>query len=402
MKDITDLASDHYREELTKRGMSTHSGNVEAGGKAGMNKTQIYKAIDAGGENTRNPTMHERQLPGMGDPDAANTPKSWGDIPGAKQKDIAHRVAKQSGATMDSMTKAFGAQLDQGVYRAHRAGASKPYSRDFYTDDSPGTPGGVLRDTAKATGTSLGMVAAVNADTSPQMKFSTKNKSGQQVFPNAEKAAHIIAHVKGGGNADNYSNDSEHAGYSLEGPSRTGFNKNAKKAVDRVSQVASGTPLAQTAPMGPKTGPYNNSWLPDHPDFFVSDVHSGGGGFLPHQSSEKKIVRDARGNPVKTKSGDDRTEKSERENTIDVAGFHSMGDHAARAALAERGLGRVRQSQATQWGEERIQRGDQGIKHADAYPAAAPKPQSPGQGSLFPAHPTVGNNLNAGQFGGTK
>jgi hypothetical protein len=98
--------------------------------------------------------------------------------------------------------------------------------------------------------------------------------------------------------------------------------------------------------LAPKTGPYANSWSDTHPQFFVSDIHSGGGGGLPHLSSYKGAGEDRAKN-----------EKSERETAIErIPHFHSAMDYAARQAMVVRGLPSVRETQAAQWGEEQIQR----------------------------------------------
>jgi hypothetical protein len=142
--------------------------------------------------------------------------------------------------------------------------------------------------------------------------------------------------------------------------------------------------------IAPKTGPYHNSWLPGTPDFFVSDVHSGGGGMLPHLSTDKPVLRYSTGIPKLDKHGKKRYDKSEREKVIEsVPNFHAMADYAARQAMGARGLNRVRQAQGSQWGEEQIQRTEKDpktamAKESDVYPNVGNQfRQIPGQEKLL-------------------
>jgi hypothetical protein len=121
---------------------------------------------------------------------------------------------------------------------------------------------------------------------------------------------------------------------------------------------------------GPKTAAYHNAWLTNTPQFLVSDVHTGGGGMLPHLGTYKA-------------SGVNK-QKSEREEGIATLGFHAMADYAARQAMHKRGLGRLGQAQAAQWGEERIRRHDQATdprvktaftSHEQAYPSSVKNPR---------------------------
>jgi hypothetical protein len=139
----------------------------------------------------------------------------------------------------------------------------------------------------------------------------------------------------------------------------TNFEKSAKRVHD---SLYGGKTVGEAASSSPKTSAYTNSWLQSQPDFFTSDVHSGGA-MVPHLSSDKPAIINPDGTPkMKTATRGEGTvevpdrEKSQRERAIEVKGFHSMADAAARQALQARGLGSVRQAQAAQWNEERVQR----------------------------------------------
>lgn len=343
------------------------------------------------------PGPRDVQLPGMEDPHALPRPKRWEEHTPEEQAHIAARVKTRTGSTIDSMTRAYGAQVDQAFLRARGHGTDTPHASDFYTS---GEPAQVLRRTAARQGVPLGLVAAVNADTSPQMKFSHTNKAGQTTYPNAEQAEHIISEVKSGTHPSDVTKEG------LTGLARTGFGTNVTKAARRVHQVLRyGVGVRDTyvrgeggSGFGPKTAAYHNSWLGGTPEFTVSDVHTGGGGFLPHLGSEKPMKTDEHGNPEHWESGAVKRVKSEREEGIATkpeAGFHAMADYAARQAMGARGLHSARQTQATQWGEERIRRHEtaQDAQTAAAFPSGerayggssrvAGRQFDPKQGRLF-------------------
>ena len=346
------------------------------------------------GEHQIGPSMHDVQLPGMADPDALPRPKRWEEHTEAQQEDIKKRVKARSGATPESMERSFGSQLDQGYLRARSAGAKEPYAQDFYTH---GEPAQQMRKTRERQGVSLGLVAATNADTSPQMHFSYESKEGKTTYPNAQQAEHAISEVRKG-KAPGKINKS-----GLVGMARSGFDTNFAKAVRRAHQVIrGGKSVSQTfmgtgsgSGFGPKTAAYHNSWLTGHPQFLVSDVHTGGGGMVPHLGSEKPLMRDEAGNVKLRSGGKEARDKSEREKAIESAGFHAMADYSARQAMSKRGLGRVEQAQATQWGEEKIRRHETASdpkvasgfpSQSQAYPPIAHPKQfgdHPGQGKLF-------------------
>jgi hypothetical protein len=136
----------------------------------------------------------------------------------------------------------------------------------------------------------------------------------------------------------------------------------------------------------PKVGPFSNSFAPDVPDYFVSDVHSGGGGMLPHQGTAKP--------EYETKAGGVAFAKSERELTIERSPhFHATADVAARKAVAMRTGGRsVRQAQAVQWGEEQLQRGAEDPKHYPTHKLVYSERNPNISSGQFHAH----GDLNAG------
>jgi hypothetical protein len=344
------------------------------------------------GEHPVGPTMHDVQIPGLEDPHALPRPKRWEEHTPREREDIAKRVKAKSGATPESMERAFGSQLDQGYLRARQAGANEPHSQNFYTH---GEAAERLRTTSRRENVPLGLVAAVNADTSPNMKFKYQYKSGQVRYPNAEQAEHIINQVGAGKRPSSVTKKG------LSGHALSGFDTNFKKAVKRAHQVIRhGKSVSETylgtgtgSGFGPKTAAYHNAWLTGTPQFFVSDVHSGGGGMLPHLNAGKPLLLDEKGNVRKRSSGKEARDKSEREKAIETSGFHAMSDYASRQAMEKRGLSRIPQAQATQWGEEQIRRHETATdprvraafpSHEQAYPSIAhPAQIHPDQQRLF-------------------
>jgi hypothetical protein len=377
MGDVTDFATEQHNKMIREHpefGMTPVK-------KLGMSHGQLYQAHGFG-EHPVGPTMHDRQLPGMEDPHALPRPKQWEEHTEAERQDIAKRVKAKSGATPESMARSFGSQLDQGYIRAHQAGHAEPYGQTFY---SHGTPAQLLRTSSRRHNVPMGLVAAVNADTSPNMKFEYTYKSGKTTYPNAEQADHAIAQVRAGKAPSRITKKG------LSGHALSGFDVNFKKAVNRAHQVIRrGKSVSETymgtgsgSGFGPKTAAYHNAWLTGTPQFFVSDVHSGGGGMVPHLSSDKPLMLDEKGEVRRRSSGKEARDKSEREKAIETTGFHAMADYAARQAMTKRGLGRIPQAQATQWGEEMIRRHEQAKDPRVA--AGFPSPES-----AYPpiAHPT--------------
>lgn len=341
---------------------------------------QIYDVMGWNSGEHNHPGMGQEVLPGLEHPDSVGTPGSWTDKTAEEQSATEERIRRGTGADLDSMTRSFGAQLDQAHIRAELYG-SHPHTKDFYTD---GPPKQVIRQSARELGVPFGVHAAMNAFTSPQTKFEQGGR-----YPNNESAVAAVEMARSGVDPSTITSMPADA----NGIARQGYPANFRKAVRHFQEWESEgkalrdmtTEKGQPA-FGPKTGPYHNSWLDSHPDYFVADVHSGGGGMIPHLSAEKPYKRNPDGTPILTDSGQPAKEKSEREKAIEKAGFHSMADEAARRAMRERGLDVVRVAQAAQWGEEKIQRGYDKPDVVFAHPATAPSPSGvPEQLSLFPA-----------------
>jgi hypothetical protein len=335
-----------------------------------MTNAQIYMVKGWDQQTGIGPKHYDRQLPGMSDPYAAPRPPKWEELPKETQEHVERELAKR-GTSIAQMTKDVGAQADQGHVRADSYGHERPYAQDFY---STGEPRKVLDSSAKKLGIPQPVHAAMNAFTSPNTKFALKTKDGM-VYPNDAAAAHAVEHVQSGGTYKDLTNQR------TDDPTKShqGYTRNMKKAAHTYKQYEQGvTPdqwrgvPSKTKPEGgspweaaPKTGPYANSWSDSHPQFFVSDVHSGGGGMVPHLGTEKPIKVDAQGNQKLTKAGKPDRDDSEREKAIsDVPFFHSAADFSARQAMVQRGVGSVRDFQAGQWGEEQIQRGEAGHRQA--------------------------------------
>jgi len=376
-RDIVDIATEHHNKIARERpelGLKEQS-------RLNLSPAQVYEARGFHQENV-GPGMGERQLPGMEDPDALAQPKRWEDHTPEEQAKIQRDVKIRSGATIDSMKRDLGSQVDQAYHRAASHGHDTPYGADFYTS---GKPAQVLRDTAKKTGASLGLVAATNADTSPQMKFEhIDSKTGESRYPNAEVAEHAIRHAQAGKDPETASKDG------LHGVARAGFTGNLRKAARRATAVIRegkgvGATFAGengTSGFGPKTAAYHNSWLPSTPDFLVSDRHTGHGA-LAHVSPTTPAGEGT------YDSGTQKRGKSPVEHTVEIPGYHAMADYAARQAMKERGLEHVRQFQGAQWGEEKIQRGEAGNSKQAPKPEQVYPPvnrsqfHNPDQGSLF-------------------
>jgi hypothetical protein len=338
---------------------STHFGTRAA-------PAQVYE-VRGWGETFKGARHFEQQLPGLENPDALPTPPRWEDLPDEEKARTERGLKLHAGADIDFMTRSFGAQLDQAYLRAERntplRTAAIPHTRDFYTEthDLRGEklPRAVMHDSAADVGLPFGQYTAISAITSPQTKFHTRGRTGDR-YPNDETARSTVEQARSGVPVAEGTTGPRR---DMPGGKNEGYPANARKAIDAVQQMDAGVnvpelksrwkedrkagavvPREEPTPMfGPKTGPYHNSWLLDTPDYFVSDVHSGGGALLPHLSSHK--------------GGGDSKGKSEREIAIErTPNFHSAADYAVRQAIESRGLTSIRQAQASQWGEEQIQR----------------------------------------------
>lgn len=266
----------------------------------------------------------------------------WEDLSPRDQEDTQRRVRAASGATPESMQRSYGAQLDQSLVRASDRGQMPP---QFY---GGGEPNEIITKTTEDLGVSRGAVSALHADNSPQTPFAT-GQGERRRYPQDEmaRAAVETAERRGGKVHDMTSTQLKKD----RPPGAMGYASNFAKSTRRAEQiVGQGIPAGETNPnvsaagFGPKTGPYQRAWTGSTSSQFVSDVHSGGGGMVPHLSSSKD-------NPEGV---------SERERAIETSGFHLMADKAARSAHRERGItsAPVKRGQEAQWVEEQIQRPD--------------------------------------------
>ena len=353
-----------------------------------MKPAQIYAANGWDQQSGVGPKVYDRQLPGMSDPSAAPRPPRWEEHSPETRMHVERALAAH-GTSIDQMADDLGAQLDQANVRAAEMGHSgSPYAMDFY---STGEPRKVLDQSARDLGIPQPTHALMNAFTSPQTKFSQDTKEGRR-YPNDEAARHVVEHVQGGGTSADLTNDRTDG----RPGKHQGFERNMRTAADAMAMHQAGIPPQDWAresgsPMvGPKTGPYANSWSDSHPQFTVSDVHTGGGGALPHLSSGKPLMRDESGEVKLSSSGKEVRDKSEREKAIETIPYaHAAVDYAMRQAMQKRGLSSVRDSQATQWGEEQIQRGEAGLRGAPSPSRAYPtrpsgRKQLEGQDEMFP------------------
>lgn len=415
-KDINDLVTEHHNSLLRERGMPEI-------GRTQMRKAQIYQAM---GVRNEGHGYGEQQLPGVENPHAAPEPPHWEEAAKSDKATVERNLAMQ-GTNIDQMSRDYGAQLDQAMWRAHMSGSSRAstgepvaFTQHFYghhpTDapeplDRPKEMLAESRRNLAAQGHNIDPTVHVGVvgHVSPNTKF-TIGERGERVSPNVETAHSIIeqSQVQGRPVSD------VNMGLNPRGVRNQGRPANATRAALMLEHVAGGGAMgeARNAPSksnpkgstqwGPKTGPFANSFDAQHPDFFVADVHSGGGGMLPHRGTDKPWRKNAGGSMARMKDfrNDPRSDeelmsqenpakvfyrdKSEREKSMETSGvgtklpFHSAADFAARKAGQERGLGSsVRIPQAAQWGEEQIQRGI--VKHEEAYPHSSVNPSRASQ-----------------------
>lgn len=398
-------ATKHRNEwEGTKRGqkrMETVTPETH-----GMTSAQYHFERNYGKE-TVGPQTYDRQLPGMSNPDAAPRPARWEELH-QSQRDATDRSLAAHGTSRAQMRSDFAAQRDQAALRADELGASHAHAEKFYSPDSPQRK--VLDTSAKSLGVPNIVHAQMNAFTSPQTKFQVGDR-----FPNDEAASHAVRHAQQGGTPETYNNQLSTTGTEPAGSERKaqGFETNARKAITSMNQYQEGVRPAdwKTGTKGespwknaPKTGPYANSWNDSHPQFFVSDIHSGGGGMLPHLGTEKTAQYHEDGSYKLDKKGEIKRDKSGREKAIaKIPNFHSAADVSARQAVSQRGGGSLREAQGMQWGEEQIQRGARGgIRESEAYtssPAYAEKlptrSADSGQMSMFTSEKSTHLNVDA-------
>lgn len=387
-------------EQTTARNASKQRKSWEATPE-GQRRTQGMETLQGAGPGMRHmilrdhhgvtpdtgPRVYDRQLPGMADPNQAPRPPKWEELDD-NQRAHTERALKLHGTSVDTMTKDFGAQLDQATLRAHEHGTGEPYASRFYERGS--APRDRIDQSAKDLGVPSVVHAMTNAFTSPNTKFSLTRSDGSTSYPNDVAASHATKWVQQGGDPEKVTNRLADTGSTRPGGNpderAQGYVTNMRKAAKAVDQHLAGVEPADwklgttdKSPFetAPKTGPYGNSWSDSHPQFTVADVHTGGGGAFPHLGADKPILKDAEGKDRMTPGGKPWRDKSGRERAIEkVPNSHSVIDYANRQAMAQRGMGSVRRSQATQWGEEQIQRGEGGLRGAPtpgaAYAKAAP------------------------------
>ncbi len=341
--------------------------------------TGQYHFMRTYNQPTVGPRHYDEQLPGMADPSAAPRPPRWHEL-SSDQQGAALAGARAHGTNLDKMTSDMGSQIDQAVTRAATFGHARGHAEDFY---STGRPRQVIDNSAKELGIPKTIHAQMNAMTSPNTKFqANRGDTGEVYYPNDEAAKHAVKHVQQTGSEKFLTNKLDHTGVGRG--SAQGYTTNLKKAASSFRQHTEGVSpgdwvtgkdgVSGPFDTSPKTGPYANSWNDTHPQFTVSDVHTGGGGFLPHLSSNKPISMDRTGQAKFDDSGRPVRDKSKREQAIaSIPHFHSMADHAMRGAMAQRNMPSVRDAQALQWGEEQIQRGL--VNPQDAYPKPSSRTQ---------------------------
>jgi hypothetical protein len=365
--------------------------NVDGSQGVNMPVGMVYELLGFNDSNRAGPAWYDQQLPGMADPNAAPRPPRWDELTPEQQSHTTEAL-RRHGTSIEQMSSDFGAQLDQAHMRARENKADHPFSEMFYEPGSPQRE--TMRKSASEVGLPMQVYAPMHGMTSPNTKFQSKRgadhpQAGETYFPNDESVVNVAKQVDMGIPSDQVTNDLNVTGM---GPGRSqGYVTNMRKAALSLEQFHAGVAPADwktssgSGPFddSPKTGPYANTWSSDsHPEFFVSDVHSGGGGMLPHLGSEKPIRRDAAGNPIVGEDGKPKRDKSEREKAIaSIPYFHAASDHASRMALSQRNLSSLRRGQAAEWGEEQIQRGL--VKEEDVYPPKKSSVLNPDQLSLF-------------------
>lgn len=423
-KDITDLVTEHHNALAAQ-----HPDKLSPIEHTGMSHAQVYQALNVHNEGHGH---GDQQLPGFENPQAAPQPPRWEDL-GEEHKAKVQRNLAMQGTSVEKMSRDFGAQLDQSVWRAHMAGHHRestgepvPFTKHFYDDhpsDAPeplDRPRDVMRESRAYVEQKTGervdpaVHTAVVSHVSPNVKF-TAGERGARTSPNVEAAEAVFQQHAEGTAPRNMT-----SGKNRRGITNQSRPANARRAGLMLEQHDQGVPIGQArnAPSaskpegstqwGPKTGPFVNSFDPHHPDFLVGDVHTAGGGMFPHLGTTKAVYNDTHPETgqkmTPTQMKDEGIQilrkKSAREEAIERSGtaipgsdgkkvtFHSAADYAARQAIGARGLGTsVRQPQAMQWGEEQIQRKEKSPRldvpsHADAYPVNV-RHTNPDQFRLF-------------------
>jgi hypothetical protein len=357
--------------------------------------TSVHTARASGLLSTSNTPAHQsRTLP-----DLAPAPRRWERM-SAEEQNHTLAMARQFGATPESMHRSFGAQLDQSYARASGHNMT-PYASHFYSGDDPSRqstpeemqPREVLKRSARGNNTDFSTQVMANAITSPKAKFrQVSAQTGEVHYPNDEAANVAIQGAQAG---------MKHV---EKPPGMQVMQGNIDRATSAVRQRIEGRSLEDIrnpggkngpggSPFGPKTGPYANSFLDPHgsSQFFVSDVHSGGAGMAPHIPHEAPFRRNESGEIDLSKGNRPVRTKSEREKYLEIPGIHALHDHVAQQVLHERGLHSLSGVQAAQWGEEQVSRAevDRGarkvtlVSEGDAYRKQPMREEIGGQLDIF-------------------
>lgn len=431
---------------LQDRQFSSH-GITQSPRDVGMSHIEAYRAYGLHDLHTTPHVPGQTELPGMRSvmdarqhgvlsttatpahqsrtlPDLAPASPRWEDMHPQERKNVVRKAAS-FGVTPESMHQNLGAQVDQAYMRGGEHGMT-PYASHFYSGKDPSRPdatepslrgpAGVpgrridhpdmqprerLMASAQEMGVDFGTQVMANAMTSPKAKFRHRTAStGRVSYPNDEAATEAVAHTLAGGTPDNYvkpRNLPVMTGNIKRAAHATNQRLNEGRAMEEVSNPPNKTGKS-SAPFGPKTGPYNNSFMDPHgsSQFFVSDVHSGGGGMAPHIPHSSAFKRDEEGVKVQTAGGRDaKVGNTPREQYLAIPGIHSLHDYTARNVARERGLGSVAAMQGAQWGEEQLARGESGgggvarkqtlVTTADAYARPAAVEHVEGQIPMFGA-----------------
>lgn len=371
MRDVHDLAGETAAPVVEQERNNPLYSRGPQYTKGGYTRAQLWSAagwtddISAGISDRHNVHDDQRHIPGLEPDDVAHLhtidsaakrkAERWEDLSERDQDAILLSVRAKSGATIESMMDSYGAQLDQAMHRASRNDAAPLH---FY---GAGEPNEVIERTTSELVIPRGLTAALHADNSAQTPFVTGQGPNRR-YPQDEMAREAVSLVR----TDDPMSMTDDQLDARRPPGAMGYAANWRKSVRRAHQhLIQGTPVRDTNPnstgsgFGPKTGPYQRAWVGGTSSQFVSDVHSGGGGFLPHRGYQKPVKLDADRKPVLNKEGQVVRLPSEREQGIATGGFHLLGDFVARQVPRERGLHiPVKRGQETQWVEEQIQRPD--------------------------------------------
>lgn len=357
--------------------------------------TSVRAARETGLLSTEHTPAHQSRT----FPDLAPAPKRWHEM-SADEQNHTLAMARQYGVTPESMHRSFGAQLDQSYARASGHGMT-PYASHFYSGDDPHRPStpeemqprDVLKRSARGNDVDFSTQVMANAITSPKAKFRQVGaQTGEVHYPNDEAANVAIQGVKAG------------LTHVDKPPGMQVMQGNIDRAAHAVRQRFEGRSLEEIRnpggkngpggnPFGPKTGPYNNSFLDPHgsSQFFVSDVHSGGAGMAPHIPHEGPFKRTETGEIYKSAKGRPVRGESDREKYLAIPGIHALHDHVAQQVMHERGLNSLSGVQAAQWGEEQVSRAevDRGarkvtlVSEGDAYKKQPMRDEVHGQMDIF-------------------